>query len=438
MQRAPRSASQQLGGYQLLKMGLAGSLDAPVHKGFRLGSSKMLERVFGTDRVDFYKAIMDSVRDFKTSTRRTDKRSEVIKNIRTSKEELATLAKNIRDQLASIAPEKLSKMMQGVTDKDKKVRGINDLLRRLNTVTDDMIRKKNSAGMDFDDDRGMRMRSSPFPSELNKYMQKDMTTVAELEARVREDLAAVESEQADTTSTASAISAIAATQSFLADAGQLVIRSKAMAKMTDIRPEDELLRDEVVITTTATTLDAEFFVMLFGKVKALTQKMDPFNPINNTISPTFPTTDTNVMIKGIERYRAAVENILRYLNNTARESDEAIRALEKETKGTQGSIKVPSVRDVRAIYNAHMYERKQRSERVSEVAIELRNLVRKMESARRDNGAPDITDDLRKRKQSEFDYECLRIQKKIDKELDHYPEMREMYLQICKKKVYLT
>lgn len=427
--------ADQRGGYQLLKLGLAGSLDAGyLTKKFRISNTKLLERVFGADRVEFYKALLDSVRDFKSTTRKTDKRSEAIKVLHTSKEELAVIAKNVRDQLAAIAPEKLSKLTQGMSDKDRKMRMYQDLLRKVNTINDDVIKKKNGSSSFDDDDMGGRRRVLPFPMELNKYLGKEMTSTTELEARIREEMAVAEAEQADTTGVSTAITAIMATQSFLADAGQLVIRTRLLAKMSEMTASDELNRDDVVITTSPTIMDAEFFAMLFGKLKALTQKMDAYNSVNNTVSPTFQAADTNIMVKGLERYRGAVENILRYFNNISRETDEAIRAMEKESKSPLSSSKSPSVSDVRAIYNAHHYERQQRMERVSEIAIELRNLVRKMESARRDMSSPDVSEDLRKRKETEFDYECLRVQKKIDKNLDDYPEMREMYLQICKKK----
>jgi len=427
MSRPPQS-----GGYQLLKLGLANSLDAgSFGQQFRVGNAKMLERVFGANRVGFYKALMDSVRDFKATTRKTDKRSDAIKTLRHSKEEMATLAKSIRDQLAAIAPEKLSRLTQSVNDRDRKVRTLNDLLAKASKISDEMIQRKFSRNNDDDDDfRGRRQAS--IPMEFNKYLTRDMTTTRELEDRIRADLAAAEAEQADTSSVASAITAISATQSFLADAGALILRTKALAKMSELRPDEELARDEVVLTAGATELNADFFTQLFGKIKALTQKVAPFDPVNTTVSPVFDDKDANVMTKGLERYRGAVENILRFLNNNARETDDAIRALE--SKSPISSSKVPSVSDVRAIYNAHLYDRQQRMRRVSEVAIELRNLVRKMESARRDRNAPDITEDLRKRKETEFNYECLRIQKKIDKELDDYPEMREMYIQICDQK----
>ena len=440
----PRTTKpRQHGGFQLLKTGLAGTLgNGAGGNEIALFSDEALEKVFGRHRVGFYRALRDSVRDFKSMQLKTDKRSEAIKRLRDSKGEMAEIVKNVRDQLMALGPDKVSKLASQASEKAGKVASLQKLRDRVSKTGDDEVRRW-AESLDpivsQDKEKTQRARTS-VPSELKKYITVDTVTRADVEERIRVDIQAIETEASDVSTTSAVIAAITATQSYLADAATLVIRTRATAKLQDaldLKADEELNREDVVMQVGSSLLDAEFFNLLFTKLKNMVYKIAPLDPINNlvAISPFTFASDSYTATKGIDRYRNVVESLLRYFSGTVREADDAVRRLEKENKGPLGSAKVPSAKEVYTIYNAFEEDRRRRMELINEIAFDLGHLVQDMEAAREYAEAEaeegTVNGDLKAQKRKEFNFECKRIQTKIDAELNNFPELRELYLSIC-------
>lgn len=435
-----KAAQAQSGGFELLKTGLAGTLgNGAAGNEVAIFSDESLARVFGRHRVGFYRALRESVRDFKSMQLKTDKRSEAIKRMRDSKGEMAEIVKNVREQVMALGPDKIAKLVAQASDKAGKVTAMKKLRERLVGKTDEDVRRW-AESMDpiASQDKDRQRSRTTVPSELKKYVTAESMTLADVEERIRVDIMAVESESVDAATTSAVISAITATQSYMADAAALIIRTRAAARLQDVadmKADEELNREEVVLSVGSSLLDAEFFNALFAKLKNMVYKIAPLDPINNlvTISPLTFTNDSSTTTKGIERYRNVVESLLRYFSGTVRESDDAVRRLEKENKGPLGSVKVPSAKEVYTIYNAFEEDRRRRMELVNEIAFDLGQLVQEMEASREYMDAPDgdVDATVKAQKTKNFKYECKRIQGKISRELGNYPEMRDLYLSIC-------
>lgn len=423
------------GSFELLKSGMAQELGSKARAPLK-ASGDSLSKMFGKGRVAFYKALLDSVRDFKAAQLKTDKRSVAIKRLKESKGELIELVKNIREQLATLGPERIVKLTTAASEKEKRTKTLQALrLTVANNYDDDKVRRMVDQLDTSADKKGSRNVS--IPQDLKKYITIDLGSRSELEERIQADILSLETEHADSSTTSSIILSITAIQAYLADAGTLLIRTRAMATtMQDVNPESELNRDDVVLTAAPMVLDTEFFVTVFGKLRNLTYKIAPLDQSMSALmlapSTTYGTNEGAAVIKSLERYRTAVESVLRYLSGMSREADEAVRKFEKENKSPLGSAKVPSAKEVYAIYDAFEADRHKRSEMVNQIAYDLGVLVRNMEDAREyvDGAGPDAK--LKERKQREFDYECQRLQRKVNDHMGDYPEMREMYLQICK------
>lgn len=455
----------------LIKAGIGGPLESigslsRYTAGFRFDAT--LKRVFGADRMGFYKTILDSVEDYKrykVMEAKLDASKIVAKAF---KDELAEMVSKIREQMAILGAERTRTTLSSIKEVDNTRAKLTQLHSDISSVSVDpltpnhfkSVTKKNKGGASTTSEGELTHYLTGASSrELIKRFLKAERPREDVLTDIQVELDKLSNTSGDVSAVSDAVkSSVATIQSYLAAASVHLKKKAAIGKppgALDVAPPPADAKENgISMDSFGRDLDWPTFFEQAGKgidhfATEAQLTLDTHAP-----PPASALTSTTTLVDHLNRYRRSVDEVLRYLTLTApKEVDDALSLARKDIKDKNPFAFGDgiSATQVYRIYNAHKWDRERKKEVMNELAFNLAQLVRYMEYARDDykraarrveeadpaSASAEAANALREDEErmraarKEFEYECGRIQKKINKEMMDYPEVREMYFKIC-------
>lgn len=445
----------------LLKAGIGGPLDAVGSLERFTGAFNFdttLKRVFGPDRVGFYRVMLESVEDYKRFKVLEAKLVVKKAKAKARKDELAGMVAKIREQMAILNTDKTRTTLAAIKDNTTKKDNLTALINDVNSMAVETLSmnnfkaQSNKRGENKANERADSMTnllSTPATRELIKRYMKGERTKSEVLTDIQVDLDKLTGATGDITAVSEAVKgAVATIQSYLSavlhlikapeEGGQSAAIDAALSGTLDASAENPIAIDS---TGEALEWNAFFESVNTGLTTFATESaiigivVDP---------PSSSMSTTPILNDMMNKYKRNIDLILRHLTlTTPGQIDAAIKKAERETKEKNPFSfgEGISAAQVYRIYNAHKWDRERKKNLMNQLAFDLAQLVRYMEYARddynraADRAGDDLPEGERDEKlraaRKEFEFECNRIQRKINTEMKDYPEVREMYLKIC-------